>query len=187
MGSNQMTPIGGAHNWAKGLMATGFNPAFNQKLPTLSGFQQNQSAFSPYDPAAKDGGYLPPSHSKNLSGHNSGLFDFGHPLPGQSHLMQTSLLPDLSFQSELFSKLKPQDMQYPSFSNLMGGGRDIMGPKLHRKDSFDHGNPEQDQAFDATARVDSFSLQNPLLPPKQKMQAINIMGSYGNNGGFGEL
>ena len=147
LGSSQMTPIGGPQNWAKGLLVTGFNPAHHhQKLPTLSGFQPNQSAFSPYDPAAKDVGYLPPSNSKNLSGLSGGLFDFGHQMPGQSHLMQGSMLADMGYQGDMYSKLKPQEMQYSSFSNLIGGGRDIMGGKLHRKDSFDHGHHhDQDQ------------------------------------------
>jgi len=47
-------------------------------------------------------------------------------------------------------------------SGLMG--RDIMGNKYQRKDSFDH--TEQDQGYDRVARGDSFNLTNTLMPSK---------------------
>lgn len=98
----------------------------------------NQSAFSPYEPASKDG-YIP-GQSKNM-GMGSGLYDY-QSLPGQQHMLTNQLMQEVGMgQPELlnnFSKMKPYDMQYSSMSGLMGQNMNMYNSKMHRKDSFDN-------------------------------------------------
>lgn len=50
-----MTPIQG---WSKQMITGGFNQGV-PKLPPISGcMSSHQSAFNPYDPANKDGGFM---------------------------------------------------------------------------------------------------------------------------------
>lgn len=119
----------------------GFNPAV-PKLPPISGCMTNQSAFMPYDPAGKDGGFLP-SQPKNLGGmNNGGLYGY-QPLPGPPHMLTSQLMQEVGMsQTELlnnFSKIKPYDMQYPTgMSGLMGQSMNMYNSKMHPKDSFDN-------------------------------------------------
>ena len=131
-----MTPIG--QGWSKSMITGG---GFNQavpKLPPISGCM-NQSAFSPYDPSSKDGGYIP-GQSKNM-GMSSGLYDYPS-LQAQQHMVTNPLMQDVG-QPELlnnFSKMKPYDMQYPptGMSGIMGQNMNMFNSKMHPKDSFDN-------------------------------------------------
>lgn len=133
-----MTPIG--QGWSKSMVGGGFNPSV-PKLPPISGCMSNQSAFMPYDPTSKDGGFLP-SQQKNM-GMGNGLYDY-QSLPGQQHMLTNQLMQEVGMsQTELlnnFSKMKPYDMQYPptGMSGIMGQNMNMFNSKMHPKDSFDN-------------------------------------------------
>lgn len=134
----------------------GFNPSV-PKLPPLGGCLTNQSAFMPYDPASKDGGFLP-GQQKNM-GMGNGLYDY----QGQ-HTLTDQLMQEAGLsQTELlnnFSKMKPYDMQYPAgMSGIMGQNMNMFNSKVP-KDSFDN----QDQAYSNPQRAESFTINNHLLP-----------------------
>lgn len=108
------------------MTGNGFNGGV-PKLPPLS-------AFSPYDPAAKDTAYIP-GQSKNM-GLGSGLYDY-QALPGQQHMLTNQLMQDSDLLNN-FSKMKPYDMPYQGMSGLMGQNMTMYNSKMHRKDSYDH-------------------------------------------------
>jgi hypothetical protein len=143
----------------------------------------NQSAFMPYDPASKDGGYIP-GQSKNL-GVGNGLYDYQSSMQGQQPMLTNQLMQDVGMsQSELlgnFSKMKPYDMQYSGMSGLMGSNMNMYNSKMHhQKDSFDN----QDQAYSNPQRAESFTITNPLLPNSRMKPRIpptmGLMSSFNN-------